>query len=652
MMKKSMVFLLAFLIAFVPGPMPASLAGQPESTTVMMYMCGTDLQSDCVRDIYEMCSVSLPETVTVAVQAGGAAEWDDEDLMPEAINRFSVAADGAVENLHALPGSSMGDKDTLLSFISWAAESFPADRYMLVLWDHGGGSVSGICFDETADFDSLTIHEINDALYEYTSEHPDFHFDIIGCDACLMATYELAAHLSPYATYMVASEELEPSLGWNYLGWLGRLAEEPDMPSAELAKTIADSFMEACLDDNPNDFLSQSVVYLPAVPSLVEQMEAYAAHLYQALDNGRLSEISRARHRMYAFGSFDNESSDQVDLMAFLEATRHIAPEAAELVEKAYGKAVYYSTGTETFDYLSGLSILLPNDNTDELMEDFDAYACMERMPNYSHLIGKYTALLSGHQYNFQMQPPVQVTPPQAAALEGMLSTAFLPGMTYPGHEETWPDTSVLGEKPAYAYTMNLKAEELQNLSLVEGLLFMDASDGENSIFVELGAMQNAAINWQTGEIISAFDGKWPMLEDQLVVIYDQIHSPDLRRSVVPVTLNGTAGYLALVFTRAQPEGVIVGFSAGYDEHSVPTRGLRQLKEGDVIVPTYPMLYEDADGELADSRFEGDPITVGSRPPVFSFESLEGSESRYLYCFRLTDIFGQTQLSDMIDFEL
>lgn len=93
----------------------------------------------------------------------------------------------------------------------------------------------GICFDETADNDSLTIHEVNDALYAVQQKDPDFHLDIIGFDACLMATYEMAVHLPSYADYMVASEELEPSLGWSYDGWLGDLAANPEMKSADIA---------------------------------------------------------------------------------------------------------------------------------------------------------------------------------------------------------------------------------------------------------------------------------------------------------------------------------------------------------------------------------------------------------------------------------
>ena len=192
---------------------------------------------------------------------------------------------------------------------------------MLVFWDHGGGSAAGVCFDETADNDSLTLHEINDALYEFYQINPDFPLDIVGFDACLMATYENAAHLRHYANYMVASEELEPGIGWYYTGWLSKLCDDPDMDSQSLAVAIADAYMEACTDENPDDYLSMSVVYLPAVNYLVDTMETYAAYLSQALNEGQLAAFSRARQRMYTFGEFSDASSDMVDMAAMLQAT-------------------------------------------------------------------------------------------------------------------------------------------------------------------------------------------------------------------------------------------------------------------------------------------------------------------------------------------
>ena len=54
--------------------LPAACADTP-TMTVLMYMCGTDLQSDCVNDLYEMCAADIPDNVTVVVQAGGAGQW-------------------------------------------------------------------------------------------------------------------------------------------------------------------------------------------------------------------------------------------------------------------------------------------------------------------------------------------------------------------------------------------------------------------------------------------------------------------------------------------------------------------------------------------------------------------------------------------------
>ena len=696
----------------------AALA-QATTTTVMMYMCGTDLQSYCVQDMYEMASVDLPEDVTVAVQAGGAYEWDDGDLTGGAINRFTISYD-AFNDVQTYPWQNMGDKQTLYDFIDWAVDHHPADRYILVLWDHGGAS-GGVCYDETADYDSLTIHEVNDALYEYAERNTSFHLDIIGFDACLMATYEMAAHMAGYADYMVASEELEPGLGWNYEGWLGALAANPEMESGDIAVAIADAFMAACLDYNPNDYLSQSVINLRAMPSLKNQLETYAAYLTDALENGQMPTISRLRQRMYAFGKFSDASSDQVDFMAFLDATRQFAPNMASQLESTYRHCIYYCVGTDMFDYLTGMSLFLPGDTVADFIDTFEThYDCGENYPNYSQFVYGYATLLAGGDYNFTLQKPEQsVGAPATGLFATMQNTAFVPGGSYVAPEDaanaaspadtafpaapaqapatsTWggfgsitadaaptqaPSTSTWGgfgnvvsgpitpdENDAeeeeesflldlesdYACYMTLSQDELANLSLVEGLLYLDASDEEDTILIELGAMQNAGIDWTSGDIVSGFDGTWPMLEDQLVVMYDQIRTQSMRRSIIPAMLNGTSGYLVMIFTEANPDGVIAGFTEGYDANGLAVRGLTQLQAGDELIPLYPMLYDDGSDsdEFAEDTFEGDPIPVGDTLPVFEYISLEGADSTFYYCFRLTDIFGETELSEMIDFYL
>lgn len=658
--------------------LPTACAATP-TMSILMYMCGTDLQSDCVNDLYEMCAAEIPDNVTVVVQAGGASEWDDSRLRANRINRFTIA-DYDFSDVEVCAWQNMGAQETLEDYLDWAVSTYPADRYMLVFWNHGGGSNSGVCFDETADYDGLTIHEINDALYNFTEANPDFHLDVIGFDACLMATYETAAHMQYYADFMVASEELEPGLGWNY-AWLDALGENPALDAQGIGVAIADAYMAACLDENPDDYLSMSVLYLPAMEYLVSTMEAYAAYLSQALDAGQLSTFSRARQRMYAFGDFDDATSDMVDMMALIDGTRTIAPQTADVLQTAYERVVRYNVGTRKFDYLTGMSVYFPSGS-------YDGDGCQETIPNMTEFTRGYAELRSGGNYVFSAQVPQQLSSggafngnlmdavfspastftaseaplsadtsavdlPDVAPTFTSMNDAFFSGFLVPDDSDAddWLDADFSDE--VYACSMTLSQDELNNLSMVEGLLYLDGSDDEDTFYIEMGAMQNAAIDWESGEIVSQFDGTWSMLDEQMVMMYDQLVNGGMRRSVIPVRCNDVEGYLLVMRRSYDSDWTIVGFTQGYDDAGLPVRGSTPLTEGDVVTPIYNVLYEDEDGELQEMTMDGDPIVAGKGGAIdFGFYSLEGSDATYLYCFCLTDIYGEIQLSDFISFEL
>ena len=679
-MKHRLLALLLTCCVVLLG-LPAAYADTP-TMTILMYMCGTDLQSDCVNDLYEMCAAEIPDNVTVVVQAGGASQWDDSRLRANRINRFTIV-DYDFSDVTVCAWQNMGTQDTLEDYLNWAVSTYPADRYMLVFWNHGGGSNSGVCFDETADYDGLTIHEINDALYNFTEANPGFHLDVIGFDACLMATYEMAAHMQYYADFMVASEELEPGLGWNY-AWLDALGENPALDAQGIGVAIADAYMEACLDENPDDYLSMSVLYLPAMEYLVSTMETYAAYLSQALDAGQLSTFSRARQRMYAFGDFNDATSDMVDMMALIDGTRTIAPQTADVLQTAYERVVRYNVGTRKFDYLTGMSVYFPSGS-------YDGDGCQETIPNMTEFTRGYAELRSGGNYVFSAQVPQQVTSGSAsgAFTSNLMDAVFSPASTFTASEaplsadtsavdlpdiaptftsmndaffsgflvpddsdaDDWLDADFSDE--VYACSMTLSQDELNNLSMIEGLLYLDGSDDEDTFYIEMGAMQNAAIDWESGEIISQFDGTWPMLDEQIVMMYDQLVNGGMRRSVIPVRCNDVEGYLLVMRRGFDSDWTIVGFTQGYDDAGLPVRGSTPLTEGDVVTPIYNVLYADAGGELQEMTMDGDPIVAGEGGAIdFGFHSLEGSDATYLYCFCLTDIYGEIQLSDFISFEL
>lgn len=392
-MKKKWIFILALLAALL-------LAGCAlADTTVMMYMCGTDLYEDCLTDLKEMCKAEYGEDVNVVVLAGGAKKWKDSRLNDGVINTFEIR-DGAFSKVTSGGKKSMGLSSTLSDFVLSSLDRYPADRTVLVLWDHGGGSSSGICFDETAGDDSLTVAEIVEALKTVRNKRSDFRLDIVGMDACLMATLEAADALTPYADYLVASEELEPGLGWHYTPWLNALGKNPDMSDEDLCIAIVDAYMEACLKAEPRDVVTLSAVDLRKVEILSEQLESFFEALSGELEAGRLAMITRLRQRLYTYGSFDDASTDMVDLDAFLEAFTEVNVSMARACREALKQCVLYCRKSDTLSVANGLSILIPMDTAGDTLK-YASSITDGTLPNLIDFIKAYASSLKSGNYVF-----------------------------------------------------------------------------------------------------------------------------------------------------------------------------------------------------------------------------------------------------------
>ena len=159
--------------------------------------------------------------------------------IPENAEVYYEICNGKMTLADTLENGNMGDGDVLSDFLRWGAKNYPAAKNGLVLWNHGGGSVSGVCFDERTD-DSLSLREIDAALYNTRSVMTD-DYEFIGFDACLMATAENALMLDKHADYLVASEETEPGIGWYYTDWLTKLGKNTSEPTVETGKNIVET---------------------------------------------------------------------------------------------------------------------------------------------------------------------------------------------------------------------------------------------------------------------------------------------------------------------------------------------------------------------------------------------------------------------------
>ena len=244
---------------FVP---PSTLA-EGQTWLVMLYQDADDkiLEQDIYVDLNEAERIGSSDRVHVVAQVDRYRGGYQGDGNWSSAKRFYVTQDNDLQRVHSqlvadLGEVNMSDGDTLVDFVTWAVDTFPADKHVLILSDHGMGWPGGWSDPDPGGSgdpsiplasrlgNELYLMEMDEALAEVRAQTGLDKFELIGLDACLMGHVEVFDALAPHARYAVASQETEPALGWAYTQFLAELAASPEMSGAELARAIVDSYIE------------------------------------------------------------------------------------------------------------------------------------------------------------------------------------------------------------------------------------------------------------------------------------------------------------------------------------------------------------------------------------------------------------------------
>ena len=259
---------------------PSELSRAQAEWDVMVYLCGTDLESvgQMATTNLEMIKNTIPnDSVNVLIQTGGTKKWHAKetvgiDISTEKLQRWSYG-EGGFNLEEELDNASMAKYTTLSDFITWSEKKFPAKKHLLIIWDHGGGSSTGLVVDELHDKAIMSLEGLERAL-----KKSGVHLDLFMTDACLMASLETAQAIQPYADYLIASEEVLPGYGSNYEEWLQSLYDEPESDAPRLGSNICNSteimYAEKG-DDGSLKGLTFSVIDLSKIDPVAEAFEAY-----------------------------------------------------------------------------------------------------------------------------------------------------------------------------------------------------------------------------------------------------------------------------------------------------------------------------------------------------------------------------------------
>lgn len=325
-----------------------------DKVTLMVYMLGSDLESKsgmATADLNEMVygGIDNPK-VNVIVETGGCRRWRNSVISAKKLQRWDVSSEG-IALLEEKRLAPMTEETELADFIQFCKMKAPADRYLLIFWDHGGGSVSGFGHDENYPNDTMNIGEIAKAL-----KSGGVKFDFIGFDACLMATLETAIAIEPYADYMIASEESEPGTGWYYTNWLKMLNENSSTNTLNLGRQICDDFTAKNVMYASTTGTTLSVTDLSELDGIVSKcLASFGSGLTQMLKQKDYMSVAKARNACREFAP--SSRLDQVDLVDF--CNRLGTAESRKLAEAARSAVKYNRVNHVSNAY--GLSIYFPN---------------------------------------------------------------------------------------------------------------------------------------------------------------------------------------------------------------------------------------------------------------------------------------------------
>jgi len=244
---------------FTP-PAPSTSGGQ--TWTIMLYQDADDqvLEQDIYLDLNEAERVGSSPNVNIVAQIDRFRAGYQGDGNWTSTRRYYVTQDSDLNRVGSQIAEELGEADmsspqTLVDFVQWSAANFPAERYVLILSDHGMGWPGGWSdpSHQKATGSSaplvrklgnvLYMMELDQALAQARAAAGIEKFELIGMDACLMAQLEVMTALQEHANYAVASEEVEPSIGWAYASFLGELVKNPDMGGAQLSQMIVESYV-------------------------------------------------------------------------------------------------------------------------------------------------------------------------------------------------------------------------------------------------------------------------------------------------------------------------------------------------------------------------------------------------------------------------
>ena len=616
MRSKWMIALLAALLAVIAiHTLPAlAEAGDDEAEwTVLFYMCGSDLEfkygygtenlEDIAKCVYPQRQVEdliqvygdvlsedqlpKPGRVNVLIETGGCKQWHAQKLgmsiSSKALQRWRYECyqndekpDGFFLE-QSLPLRSMADPETLSDFVRWGAENYPARKYALVLWDHGGGSKTGIFVDELFGGDVMYLDELGSALRD-----SGVHLEAVLFDACLMAGLETAYAISDSANWMIASEEVVAGKGTAVDRWLQQIYIAPSLDGEWLGRWICDMTQIKYAnedDEQAQQLLTWSVIDLSRIPQLVEMFDRgfNSMGVVYARYPRLMSAFAKYILQMENYGTSEGDEK-MWDLAGFFYAPETSMMMPTDMLREtltALKEAVVYCVRGSGRSAARGLSYCYAvSFDTEEL----EVYARNCPMPHYLALLDAITPWTAPDWVyeTAERLPELSKLDQYRVILEKVRWHDDMPGLSFVGNYDAGVGM--------VRYRMFRKDEDTGDILLL-GIMptYYDDTIGEKGVYT-------AVEPWM-----------WPALEGQPIPSYviNNVEPGSINYlGSIPIRIGTEQWFLRYGYFGAEDHYTVYGLWAGYETDSkLFNRNVKSLsqmagQEYSLLYPVYTSDYE------------------------------------------------------------
>jgi len=654
-------------------------SGEEHRWLVMLFQGADDnvLEKDIYIDLNEAEMAGSSEDVMIVAQIDRYSGGYSGDGNWTETRRFIVQKDNNLDRLGSQQVGSLGELNmasgqTLVDFATWAIATYPADRYALIMSDHGMGWPGGWT-DATpvgswdagipladAIGDMIYLHELDAALGQIRAQTGIDKLDVVGLDACLMAQLEVFTAMAPHARYAVASEETEPALGWAYSGFLQALQGNPGMDGAQLSRAIVETYIDDDLligSSREREQMSRDMTLTAVDLSAVAPLNTSLNQLAYVFQDASQQVIAGARTYTRSYTSVFGSSVPPsfVDLGNLVQIIKQdnagtAVNDAVNNVLAAINQAVVAEKHGPQQEGSTGIAIYFPNSELYKSpVTGAQSYTAIAQRFADESLWDDFLAFhYTGRQ--FQLSDAMPVVPPAGSVDAPAPGVFVVSALQASGSTASWDrpvtlSADITGENIGYIYLFAGYLDEQANSLFVADQDYIESPDTRiaDGVYYPDWGQGDFTLEFSWEPIVFAIDDG---VNTAVALFKPESYGSSAEEALYSVdgvytfAAGGEQIYARLYFSDSKLQKV-VGFS-GSNTAGAP----REINpaQSDQFTVTETWLDLDSAGNVINTATQpGDTITFGSQP--MTWEVLDGAQGAYMVGFVVEDLDGNREQS-------